>query len=642
MSQPEDNKDPRRRKPKKSGDDKIEWKRATRTLYIFVLVVLAFVVVSQLVGQKAEETEIPFYVFEERVQSGEVREGVIIGQTMQGAFRDGKKFRTTLPPSVDSEMLNRWRNGGVSVDFKVKKPDLGTYLVGLLPWIVLIAFSIFLLRRMQGVGQKGIFSFGKSRAKPVSDSKPKITFADVAGADEAKEELREIIEFLRSPRKFAKLGGRIPRGCLLLGPPGTGKTLLARAVAGEAGVPFFSISGAEFVEMFVGVGASRVRDLFETGKKHAPCLIFIDEIDAVGRQRGAGLGGGHDEREQTLNQLLIEMDGFEENDGVILLAATNRPDILDSALLRPGRFDRQIVVDRPDVRGRLGILKVHAKGKPLAEDINLELIAKGTPGMAGAELSNLMNEAALIAARRSADKISMEDLEAAKDKVTMGIERKSMVISAEEKKSTAYHEAGHVIVSKYVPGQDPVHKVTIIPRGQAMGLTHYVPLDDKHSYSRSYLEGKLAILMAGRAAEWIVFGQYTTGASNDLRRATDLAKRMVTQWGMTEELGPLTYGNKDTEVFIGRDFTHIQDYSDETARKIDDAVRHVVDDAAALAESILRREEDRLHHLATTLVDRESLDGDEIDEILELNGQGGAPIDELQQAVRTVSGESKA
>ncbi len=617
MTQQDDKKEPKRNRKKKSGDDRIEWKRATRTLYVFVLVVLAFVVVSQLVGHRAEESEVAYYVFEDKVKAGEVRDVLIIGQSLHGSYMDGKRFRTTLPPTVDSVMIDRWRSSGVAVDFKLKRPDLGSYLLGLLPWILLIAFSIFLLRRMQGVGgNKGIFSFGKSKAKMVSETKQKITFADVAGADEAKEELREIIEFLKSPRKFAKLGGRIPRGCLLLGPPGTGKTLLARAVAGEAGVPYFSISGAEFVEMFVGVGASRVRDLFETGKKHAPCIIFIDEIDAVGRQRGAGLGGGHDEREQTLNQLLIEMDGFEENDGVILLAATNRPDILDSALLRPGRFDRQIVVDRPDVRGREGILKVHSKGKPLAEDVKLDVIAKSTPGMAGAELANLMNEAALVAARRNGDRITMEDIESAKDKVTMGIERKSLVISPVEKKSTAYHEAGHVIVSKFVPGQDPVHKVTIIPRGRAMGLTHYIPLDDKHSYSRTYLEGRLAILLGGRAAEWIVFGDYTTGASNDLRQATEMAKRMVTQWGMSSDLGPLTYGNKDEEVFIGRDFTHIQDYSDETARRIDEAVRTVVEAAAERAESILRRESERLHSLSALLIERESLDGEEIDQIL--------------------------
>jgi cell division protease FtsH len=599
---------------------------------LFVLSILSLVVASQLVGHRSEEAEIKYHEFEQKVSAQEVREAVVVGRVLHGVYSTGAKFRVTLPITVDSQMIDRWRAAGVQLDFKVERPDLGSYLIGLLPWIVLIAFSLFMLRRMQGMGPKGLFSFGKSKAKLVNESKQKITFADVAGADEAKDELREIIEFLRNPRKFARLGGRIPRGVLLLGPPGTGKTLLAKAVAGEAGVPFFSISGAEFVEMFVGVGASRVRDLFENGKKHAPCIIFIDEIDAVGRQRGAGLGGGHDEREQTLNQLLIEMDGFEENDGVILIAATNRPDILDSALLRPGRFDRQIVVDRPDVRGRTGILNVHAKNKPMAEDVNLEMIAKGTPGMAGAELANLMNEAALLAARRNADKITMEDLEAAKDKVTMGIERRSLVISADEKRSTAFHEAGHVLVSKHMPGQDPVHKVTIIPRGQALGLTHYVPLDDKHSYSRSYLEGRLAILMGGRAAEWLIFKEYTTGASNDLKRATDMAKRMVTQWGMSDALGPLTYGQKNDEVFLGRDFTHIQDYSDETARQIDEAVRAVVERAAVAAEHILERELECLHRLATALVERESLDADEINKIVMQSSE--APRDSLLQASR--------
>lgn len=626
----EQNKKKNTRPDKKGkGDNKVDLRRATWTLYIFVLAILALVVASQLVGHRSEETEIKYNQFEEQVAAKEVREGVIVGRMLHGVYTNGTRFRVTLPATVDSPLIDRWRSSGVQLEFKVERPDLGSYLIGLLPWILLIAFSLFLMRRMQGMGPKGLFSFGKSKARLVGENKQKVTFSDVAGADEAKEELREIIEFLKNPRKFARLGGRIPRGVLLLGPPGTGKTLLARAVSGEAGVPFFSISGAEFVEMFVGVGASRVRDLFENGKKHAPCIIFIDEIDAVGRQRGAGLGGGHDEREQTLNQLLIEMDGFEENDGVILIAATNRPDILDSALLRPGRFDRQIVVDRPDVRGRVGILKVHAKNKPLADHIDLELIAKGTPGMAGAELSNLMNEAALIAARRNADKITMEDMEAAKDKVTMGIERRSLVISADEKRSTAYHEAGHVIVSKYIPGQDPVHKVTIIPRGQALGLTHYVPLDDKHSYSRSYLEGRLAILMGGRSAEWLIFKEYTTGAANDLKRSTDMAKRMVTQWGMSDSLGPLTYGQKNDEVFLGRDFTHIQDYSDETARQIDEAVRRVVDNASSKAEEILTRELDALHRLATALVEKESLDADEIDRILGLR----PPVqDELLQA----------
>ena len=619
--EPRRGKDPR---SKKGPEDKIEWRRATFTLYILLLIVLAFIVLSQVLGQRRAEVEIPYYRFEKQVAESQVRKGLITGQTFHGVYQDGSRFRTTLPPNLDSVMLDRWRNSGVEIDFKIKRPDVGTYLLGLLPWVGLLIFFIFIMGRMQGMGPKGLFNFGKSKARLVSDSKTRITFADVAGAEEAKEELAEIIEFLKNPRKFVKLGGRIPRGCLLLGPPGTGKTLLAKAVAGEAGVPFFSISGAEFVEMFVGVGASRVRDLFENGKKNAPCIIFVDEIDAVGRHRGAGLGGGHDEREQTLNQLLIEMDGFEENDGVILLAATNRPDILDPALLRPGRFDRQIIVDRPDMRGRLGILNVHAKNKPLADDVDLEVIAKGTPGMAGAELSNLMNEAALIAARRDADRISMEDIEAAKDKVLMGVERKSVVISEPEKRSTAYHEAGHVLVAKFLPGQDPVHKVTIIPRGRALGATHFVPLDDRHSYSRSYLEGRLAMMMGGRVAEKLVFSELTSGAADDLKRATEVAKQMVTQWGMSETLGPITYGGKDEEVFIGRDFTHIQDYSEDTAHVIDQAVRDIIERAVSTAEGILQREVARLHKLAAALIESESLDAAEIDAILEIHSAGGA------------------
>lgn len=609
-------------KKKKPGDDKIEWKRATRTLYIFLLIVLAAIVVTQLIHSKGAETPIPYYDFENKINAGLVENGTVIDQVFHGNLKDGTKFYTTLPPTIDTELLDRWRGSGVQLDFHVKRPDIGTYLINLLPWIVLIAFAVFMLRRMQGgMGPRGLFNFGKSKARQFSGSKAKVTFKDVAGAEEAKEELSEIIGFLKDPEKFTKLGGRIPRGCLLLGPPGTGKTLLAKAVAGEAGVPFFSISGAEFVEMFVGVGASRVRDLFETGKKNAPCIIFVDELDAVGRHRGAGLGGGHDEREQTLNQLLIEMDGFEENDGVILLAATNRPDILDPALLRPGRFDRQIVVDRPDVRGRAGILEVHAHNKPLADDVDLELIAKSTPGMAGAELSNLVNEAALIAARRDSEIVEMRDFESAKDKVMMGIERKSAVISDDEKRSTAYHEAGHVLVAKFVPGSDPVHKVTIIPRGRALGLTHFVPLDDKHSYSRSYLEGRLASLMGGRTAEMLVFNELTSGAANDLERATEITKQMVTRWGMSDKLGPLTYGKKNEEVFLGRDFSHVQDYSDQTAQAIDQAVREIVEAAQAKAMDILTREQERLHNLAKALIEKESLDSLAIDDILGLNSR---------------------
>jgi cell division protease FtsH len=608
--------DEKKKKDKKNSDDKIEWRRATKTLYIFLLIIVGVIVISQLVSQQTAEEMIPYHRFEAALAEGLVASGTVMDQTFHGVNKDGTRFQTTLPPSIDSEMVDHWKASGVDVDFKVKRPDLGTYLIGLLPWIILIVFAIFLMRRMQGMGPKGLFSFGKSKAKLFSESKPKITFEDVSGVEEAKEELTEIIEFLKDPKRFVRIGGRIPRGVLLLGPPGTGKTLLAKAVAGEAGVPFYSISGSEFVEMFVGVGASRVRDLFDTGKKNAPCIIFIDEIDAVGRHRGAGLGGGHDEREQTLNQLLIEMDGFEENDGVILIAATNRPDILDPALLRPGRFDRQIVVDRPDIKGRLGILKVHGKNKPLAKDVDLEIIAKSTPGMAGAELANLMNEAALLAARRGADSVAMEDLEAAKDKVMMGVERRSAVIPVKEKEATAYHEAGHVIVATHIPEVDPVHKVTIIPRGRALGLTHFVPLDDKRSYSKSYLEGQLATLLGGRVAERLIYNELTSGASNDLQRATEIARQMVTRWGMSDKMGPITFGQQEPEVFLGKDYTHQKDYSDDTATKIDEAVREIIENAQSRAEHILNRELSRLHLLARTLIEKESLSGPEIAELL--------------------------
>jgi len=471
---------------------------------------------------------------------------------------------------------------------------------------------------MQGGGgnNRGIFSFGKSRARMITEDKIKVTFDDVAGADEAKQELEEIIEFLKDPVKFQRLGGKIPKGALLLGPPGTGKTLLAKAVAGEAGVPFLSMSGADFVEMFVGVGASRVRDLFETGRKHAPCIIFIDEIDAVGRHRGAGLGGGHDEREQTLNQLLVEMDGFDTKEGVILLAATNRPDVLDSALLRPGRFDRQIVVDRPDVRGREGILKVHTRKIPISDDVNLEVLAKGTPGLAGAELANMVNEAALLAARRNRDRVIMSDFEEAKDKVMMGMERKTMLISEDEKKSTAYHESGHVLVSRLLPNTDPVHKVTIIPRGRALGVTSYLPIDEKHNYSKSYLESMLAQLLGGRAAEKNVFDQFTTGAGNDIERATEIARKMVCEWGMSDKLGPVTFGKKEEEIFLGREIAQHRDYSENTARDIDQEVRVIISQAEKRAESIISENITLLHNLAAALLEHEILDGEQIDQIL--------------------------
>jgi cell division protease FtsH len=532
-----------------------------------------------------------------------------------------KNIVTNLIPETLADQYKQWTEKNVNISKTDNTGGITESLLTFLPWIIIIGVWILIMRRMQnqggmGGGAKGIFSFGRSRAKLITENAPKVTFNDVAGADEAKVELVEIIEFLREPAKFQKLGGKIPRGVLLLGPPGTGKTLLARAVAGEAGVPFLSISGADFVEMFVGVGASRVRDLFDQAKKHAPCIVFIDEIDAVGRHRGAGLGGGHDEREQTLNQLLVEMDGFDQNYGVIIMAATNRPDVLDPALLRPGRFDRQVVVDRPDVRGREGILKVHTRNTPLGPDVDLNSLAKGTPGLSGADLANLVNEAALLAARRGGDRLSMYDFENAKDKVMMGIERKSMLISEEEKKTTAYHECGHVIVAKMIPEADPVHKVTIIPRGRALGVTSYLPVDEKHTYAREYLEAVIAYALGGRAAEKIVFNRTTTGAGNDIERATDIARKMVCDWGMSDKLGPLKYGQAEQEVFLGRDYGHQKTFSDTTARIIDEEIRHFVETGAARAESILREKADILERMALALLERETLDSGEIDIII--------------------------
>lgn len=529
------------------------------------------------------------------------------------------RFSVLLPyTNIDDNVVKSWNESGIQ--FSIEKDDGGWFapLLGALPWILIIVFWIVIMRRMQSGagGTKNIFSFGKSKAKLLSESATKVTFQDVAGADEAKEELSEIIEFLKTPAKFQRLGGKIPRGVLLLGPPGTGKTLLARAVAGEAGVPFFSISGADFVEMFVGVGASRVRDLFEQGKKNAPCIIFIDEIDAVGRHRGAGLGGGHDEREQTLNQLLIEMDGFEQNNGVIIIAATNRPDILDPALLRPGRFDRQVVVDRPDVKGREGILKVHTRKTPMTKDVSVDVLAKGTPGFSGADLANLVNEAALLAARRNSDSVTMKDFEEAKDKVMMGTARKSLIISEKEKKTTAYHESGHVIVAKMIPEADPVHKVTIIPRGRALGVTTYLPMDEKHTYSKEYLEAMIAYAMGGRAAEKMIFNEYTTGASNDIERATSMARKMVCEFGMSEKLGPIAYGQKQEEIFLGREINQHRDYSETTQILIDDEIKKIVQAGMDKAERILTENSDKLHIMSEALLEREILDSIEIDMIM--------------------------
>ncbi|TAE28981.1 MAG: ATP-dependent metallopeptidase FtsH/Yme1/Tma family protein [Candidatus Kapaibacterium sp.] len=530
-----------------------------------------------------------------------------------------QKFFTRLGV-LDSDTEKAWAEKNITWRYEEGDSQWMSWVISLLPWAVLIGVYFFVMRRMQGGGgpggTRGIFSFGRSRARLVNENAKKVTFDDVAGADEAKYELEEIIEFLRDPQKFERLGGKIPHGVLMLGPPGTGKTLLARAVAGEADVPFFSISGADFVEMFVGVGASRVRDLFEQAKRNAPCIIFIDEIDAVGRHRGAGLGGGHDEREQTLNQLLVEMDGFEQNSGIIVIAATNRADVLDPALLRPGRFDRQVVVDRPDVRGRAGILRVHSRNIPLAPDVDLEIIARGTPGLSGADLANLLNEAALYAARRSNEVVTMDDIESAKDKVLMGVERKSMVISDKEKEVTAYHEMGHALAGKLLPYSDPVHKVTIIPRGRALGITSYVPTEDAHTYSREYLETRLVTLLAGRAAELIVFNQLTTGAGNDIERTTMLARKMVCEWGMSEKVGPLNFANKDEEVFLAREVSHPRQHSEETSRMIDEEIRRIVTESMKKAENLLRENVDMLHKTSKILLERETLDAAELDMIM--------------------------
>lgn len=622
-------------KDPKKGNDDFQWKKGSRSIIFWVIIILGIIFFSTIfpVG-KSKETSIPYseylqYLEKDMIAKGQVvvKENEFIGKLRNKIHlktSDGKdvtidKFKTVLP-FVNEEMVKKWQEKNIDIEFVQVSSDWLLLLGNFLPWLLLIGFWIFLARRMQGGGGgRNIFSFGKSRARLMMEDETKVTFDDVAGCDEAKEELKEVIEFLKNPKKFSRLGGKIPKGGLLLGPPGTGKTLLARAVAGEAGVPFFSMSGADFVEMFVGVGASRVRDLFEQGRKNAPCIIFIDEIDAVGRQRGAGLGGGHDEREQTLNALLVEMDGFDTTEGVIIIAATNRPDVLDAALLRPGRFDRQIVVDRPDVRGREGILKVHTKNIPLDKDVDLAVIAKGTPGLAGAELANLVNEAALFAARLDQNKVTMEDFETAKDKVMMGMERRSLIISEEEKRATAYHEAGHVLVAKLIPGSDPVHKVTIIPRGRALGVTSYLPIDERHTYSRDYCEALLSHLMGGRVAEKLVFKQLTTGAGNDIERATELARKMICEWGMSDKLGPLTFGKKEEEIFLGREIATHRDFSEKTAEEIDTEIRGVVLEAEKKTHELLAKNIKKLHALAGALLEREILDGEEID--LVLNGK---------------------
>ena len=598
----------------------------TRNLMLWGVISLAMVIVFNLFSQPQHSSQpsVTYSEFLRQAAKGEVSEVVIQGNTLTGKTTDGKSFQIYVPNDpglVDKLIAEKVEVRAEPVE---DSPWYMTLLVSWFPMLLLIGVWIFFMRQMQG-GAGRAMSFGRSRARMLNQEQGKVTFDDVAGVDEAKEELSEVVDFLSNPRKFTRLGGRIPKGVLLVGPPGTGKTLLARAVAGEAGVPFFSISGSDFVEMFVGVGASRVRDLFVQGKKNAPCLIFIDEIDAVGRQRGAGLGGGHDEREQTLNQLLVEMDGFESNEGVILIAATNRPDVLDPALLRPGRFDRQVVVPTPDVKGRLKILEVHTRRTPLDKHVNLEVIARGTPGFSGAALENLVNEAALQAARLGQDTVFMRDFEYAKDKVLMGKERRSLILSDEEKRITAYHEGGHALVAKLLPGTDPVHKVTIIPRGRALGVTMQLPEGDRHGYSTAFLQTNLMVRLAGRGAEEIIFDTITTGAGNDIERATGMARKMVCEWGMSDVVGPMTIGEQGEEVFIGRDWGHARNYSEDTARIVDAEIKKLVETARENCHKLLQENINLLHALAKALLDRETITGDDID--LLVKGEPLPPFD---------------
>jgi cell division protease FtsH len=591
-------------------------------VFWIVMAVIAVLVWNFSTKFQTNAKVLSFTEFLMAVDAGQVATVTITGNEIQGTRKDNESFRTYAPPQYEG-LGNKLYDQKVVVNGR--EPAASPWAALLYNWapiLLMIGFWVFIMRQMQSGGNKAL-SFGKSKAKLSSSAQKKVTFKDVAGVDEAKEELQEIIDFLREPQKFQKLGGRIPKGVLLMGPPGTGKTLLARAVAGEANVPFFSISGSDFVEMFVGVGASRVRDLFEQGKKNAPCIVFIDEIDAVGRHRGAGLGGGHDEREQTLNQLLVEMDGFESNEGVILVAATNRPDVLDPALLRPGRFDRRIVVNRPDVKGREGILLVHTKKIPLSDDVDVAVVARGTSGFSGADLANLVNEAALNAARYNQKVVRMQDFEFAKDKVLMGAERRSMIISEEEKRVTAIHEAGHAILTVMLPHADPIHKVTIIPRGMALGLTQQLPMDEKHNYSREYLEDQIAILCGGRIAEEVTIGSITTGAGNDLERATDLARRMVCEWGMSSTMGPLTFGKKEEQIFLGREIAQHQDYSEDTALRIDQEVKRFVTDNYARAQTIIAEHKQRVLDMADALLARETLDAEQVKRI-----SAGLPLDE--------------
>ncbi len=588
-----------------------------RSLLIWLLIGAMIILLFNLVNApKKTGDEIIFSDFMSRLENSEVEEVVIKDSNLTGQFKDGKKFKTYAPEYPDLVKVLRSQNVKITVKPTEQNPWYWNLFFSWGPIILLAVIWIFLMRQMQTGGNKAL-SFGKAKARLASEKSVKVTFSDVAGIEEAKAEVQEIIDFLKAPQKFQKLGGKIPKGVLLVGAPGTGKTLLARAIAGEAGVPFFSISGSDFVELFVGVGASRVRDLFDQAKKSAPCIIFIDELDAVGRHRGAGLGGGHDEREQTLNQLLVEMDGFETNQGVIILSATNRPDVLDPALLRPGRFDRQVIVPQPDVKGRLEILKVHTRNMPLDEKVNLEQIARGTPGFSGADLANLVNEAALFAARKSKVKVEMSDFEFAKDKVLMGVERKSMIISETEKKNTAYHEAGHALVAKLTPGTDPIHKVSIIPRGMALGITQQLPIDDRYTYSKDYLIKALSVLLGGRAAEEIALNHMTTGAGNDLEHATELARKMVTEWGMSEKLGPLTFGKKDEHIFLGKEIARHKDYSEKTAIDIDEAIKKIVIEAYDTSKKLVTENLDLLEALAKSLLEKETLDGAEIDALIQ-------------------------
>jgi cell division protease FtsH len=640
----------------KRPDDNFDWSKVIRMVFGWGAVIVAAVIVMQVFRTSSETfTEIPYGEYEillqtpENISSASITKADLNDYTFKAELRSEtdikikgkpvsvKAVSVYIPEPMIRDQEAVWKAKGIQYSFDKESNEWLNILIGFLPWVLIIAVWVVIMRKMQGQGggSRGIFSFGKSKAKLITPSSKRVTFKDVAGTDEAKMELQEIIEFLKEPTKFQKLGGKIPRGVLLLGPPGTGKTLLARAVAGESGVPFFSISGADFVEMFVGVGASRVRDLFDQGKKNAPCIIFIDEIDAVGRHRGAGLGGGHDEREQTLNALLVEMDGFEQNSGVIIIAATNRPDVLDPALLRPGRFDRQVVVDRPDVKGREGILKVHTRNIPLGEDVDVEVIAKGTPGLAGAELANLVNEAALLAARKNKKTVGMIDFEEAKDKVMMGMERKSLIISEKEKETTSYHEIGHVLVARMIPEADPVHKVTIIPRGRALGVTSYLPIDEKHTYSKEYLEAMITYALGGRAAEKLVFKHYTTGAGNDIEKATNIARKMVCEWGMSDKLGPLAYGAKEEEIFLGREIQKHRDYSEKTAIEIDEEIRGIINSAFDRAVKILNDNMDLLHKLSAELLEREILDAEEIDSII--RGENLPPMQkEIKSTEETV------